>query len=103
MPLSQHGHGPGACKVGTANRAGRNRARSFLHDHGEILQVDTYPAMIKAIAAVSAKLKERGAEVEAMRARLEALEELLRDRGQGAGSAMNGWITSFPRFPAIAW
>ena len=81
MPLSQHGHGPGACKAGTANRAGCNRARSFLHDHGEILQVDTYPAMIKAIAAVkelSAKLKERDAEVEAMRARLEALEELLR-------------------------
>ena len=81
MPLSQCGPGPGACKAGTANRAGRNRARSFLHDHGEILQVDTYPAMIKAIAAVkelSAKLKERDAEVEAMRARLEALEELLR-------------------------
>ncbi len=81
MPLSQRGLGLGACKVGTANRAGRNRARSFLHDHGEILQVDTYPGMIKAIAAVkelSAKLKERDAEVEAMRARLEALEELLR-------------------------
>ncbi|MEO1845163.1 MAG: hypothetical protein ABGZ37_12930 [Akkermansiaceae bacterium] len=43
--------------------------------------MDTYPAMIKAIAAVkelSAKLKERDAEVEAMRARLEAWEELLR-------------------------
>ncbi len=43
--------------------------------------MDTYPGMIKAIAAVkelSAKLKERDAEVEAMRARLEALEELLR-------------------------
>ena len=70
--------------------------------------MDIYPAMIKAIAAVkelSAMLKERDAEVEAVRARLEAWEELLRveDRGQGAGSAMNGWITSFPRSPAIAW
>ena len=45
-----------------------------LADGSEILQVDTYPAMITAIAAVkelSAKLKEKDAEVD-------VLEELIR-------------------------
>ena len=54
-----------------------------LPDGSEILQVDTYPAMITALAAVKelhGKVEARDRKIDALEQRLSALEELVRQR-----------------------
>ncbi len=51
--------------------------------NGEILQVDTYPAMITTVAAVNelqAKLKAKDDDINALKRRLDALEQLIKAR-----------------------